>query len=466
MPLNRKNVTISLPTANDDASPYDLTDSGAFREGELEIDRRGLRISGVGTPTAPAPTPTGAKRAGVATPTGAKRAVRELSPAEEDGEKRGGKSRELGDRARSTSSRDEEEGADEEESGGECDGDGAADARPGSADGATTSEGSGGHGGASFDMALEDLQVIDVVGRGGSGVVQRVTHRPTGRILARKIVQMNVQAEVRKNIISELRALHSCDCPHVVPYHAAFFSEGSISIVLDYMDGGSLSDVTRAVGAIPEAQLAGFARQIVAGLGYLHATARIIHRDVKPSNLLVDRRGRVKISDFGVSGQLANSVTKCNSWVGTVTYMSPERISGLGYGFDSDVWSLGLSLLECALGRFPYPPCEPGEWTVGPREKGADGCALGFWDLLDHIVEETPPRLGEGDAFSADFAAFIATCLVKEPGKRAAAGELLKSAWIEGVDEGADDVALAELVTRAADLRAEEKKPKASEEKA
>ena len=152
--------------------------------------------------------------------------------------------------------------------------------------------------------------------------------------------------------------------------------------------------------------------------------------------------------------------------MGTVTYMSPERIGGLGYGFDSDVWSLGLSLLECALGRFPYPPSEPGKWTVGPLEKGADGCALGFWDLLDHIVEESPPRLGEGDAFSAEFASFIATCLVKEPGKRAAAGELLKSAWIEGVDEGAEDVALAELVTRAADLRAEEKKPKASEDKA
>ena len=89
MPLNRKNVTISLPTANDDASPYDLTDSGAFREGELEIDRRGLRISGVGTPTAPAPTPTGAKRAGVATPTGAKRARCASSP-------RGGGRRETG----------------------------------------------------------------------------------------------------------------------------------------------------------------------------------------------------------------------------------------------------------------------------------------------------------------------------------------------------------------------------------
>ena len=106
-----------------------------------------------------------------------------------------------------------------------------------------------------------------------------------------------------------------------MPYHAAFFSEGSISIVLDYMDGGSLSDVTRAIGCIPETQLAGFAAQIVSGLRYLHANLRIVHRDVKPSNLLVNKAGRVKISDFGVSGQLANSVTKCNSWVGTVTYM-------------------------------------------------------------------------------------------------------------------------------------------------
>ena len=147
----------------------------------------------MGTPTAPAPTPTGAKDKGASTPPGAKRAVRELSPTEET--KRGGKSREIGARARSTSSRDDDEGADEE-SGGECDGDATDATRPASADGATTSDGSGGHGGASFDMALEDLHVIDVVGQGGSGVVQRVTHRPTGRILARKIVQMNVQAEV------------------------------------------------------------------------------------------------------------------------------------------------------------------------------------------------------------------------------------------------------------------------------
>ncbi len=86
---------------------------------------------------------------------------------------------------------------------------------------------------------------------------------------------------------------------------------------------------------------------------------QVVHRDIKPSNLLLNGAGEVKISDFGVSGQLASSVSNCLSWVGTVTYMSPERIKGDSYSFDSDLWSLGLTLLECALGRFPYPP--PGE---------------------------------------------------------------------------------------------------------
>lgn len=92
---------------------------------------------------------------------------------------------------------------------------------------------------------------------------------------------------------------------------------------------------------------------------------QVVHRDIKPSNLLLNGAGEVKISDFGVSGQLASSVSNCLSWVGTVTYMSPERIKGDSYSFDSDLWSLGLTLLECALGRFPYPP--PGEPCGGGR---------------------------------------------------------------------------------------------------
>ena len=297
-----------------------------------------------------------------------------------------------------------------------------------------------------FDIALDELEVLGIVGRGSSGSVQRAVHAPTGNMLAIKVVQMNVQADVRKNIIQELRTLHQSSCQHIVPYHGAFFSDGSISIILDYMDGGSLADVTQALGTIPEAHLAGFSKQILRGLTYLHKEIHIIHRDIKPSNLLVNCKGEVKISDFGVSGQLANSVTKCNSWVGTVTYMSPERISGKPYSFDSDIWSFGLSLVECAIGRFPYPP----------PDVPAKQCApLGFWDLLDFIVEEDPPRLPKGDefpTFSKQFEDFVEQCLRKEPKDRVTATALLAHEWIGMYDE--EDLKLAELVKKSADLRA------------
>ena len=234
--------------------------------------------------------------------------------------------------------------------------------------------------------------------------MQRATHARTGAELAVKVVQMNVQAEVRKNLIAELRTLHQSAHPHVVPYHGAFFSDGSVSILLDYMNVGSLSDVAKVLGKIPERELASVSRCVLRGLAYLHGDMRVIHRDVKPSNVLVNDAGEVKISDFGVSGQLANSVTKCNSWVGTVTYMSPERISGGTYGFDSDVWSFALSIVECALGRFPYPPPADEEAPSGASGGEGDGAdaahkprqPMGFWDLLDHIVEEPPPTLPRG----------------------------------------------------------------------
>ncbi|KAG2439821.1 hypothetical protein HYH02_010455 [Chlamydomonas schloesseri] len=161
----------------------------------------------------------------------------------------------------------------------------------------------------------------------------------------------------------------------------------------------------RAGPGLPEPVIAHIARQLVAGLTYLHKELKVVHRDIKPSNLLLNGAGEVKISDFGVSGQLASSVSNCLSWVGTVTYMSPERIKGDSYSFDSDLWSLGLTLLECALGRFPYPP--PGETGVN----------LGFWELLEYIVMEPPPAL-PADQFSPALCDFVGQCLQKDAAAR------------------------------------------------
>uniref|UniRef100_UPI0009B41A87 dual specificity mitogen-activated protein kinase kinase 2-like n=1 Tax=Monopterus albus TaxID=43700 RepID=UPI0009B41A87 len=93
---------------------------------------------------------------------------------------------------------------------------------------------------------------------------------------------------------------------------------------------------------------------VLRGLAYLREKHQIMHRDVKPSNILVNSRGEIKLCDFGVSGQLIDSMA--NSFVGTRSYMSPERLQGTHYSVQSDVWSMGLSLVELAIGRYPIPP--------------------------------------------------------------------------------------------------------------
>ena len=476
MPLNRKRPPVTIQVPNVPRAAYELSSSGTFTEGDLEISRAGLRISGEGTPRRKSPRAGDGLAPLAAFPDGSRGSSRE------------GGARSSADASLADLSVDPPPSADDET--------GDSDDRAGSSGPASTSDAS-----ATFDVVLEELQILGVIGKGSSGIVQRAVHAPTGVSYAVKVIQMNVQAEVRKNIIMELRTLHAMRCDRVVRYHGAYFGDGSISIVLEHMDGGSLSDVTRALGRIPERQLAGFAAQILEALRYLHDEARVVHRDVKPSNVLVNLAGDAKLSDFGVSGQLANSVTKCNSWVGTVTYMSPERISGGAYSFDSDVWSFALSLVECATGRFPYPPNEDedeeddevedeegkaakddakdgakdGEENVEENGKDADESKakearaaptppqrMGFWDLLDHIVEEPPPRLPRGGRYTDAFRDFVGACLKKTPKERAAAAALVSHEWLRGerdaVDAGAERKELADLVRRAAEARAEAEK--------
>merc|ERR1712002_1280183 len=123
---------------------------------------------------------------------------------------------------------------------------------------------------------------------------------------------------------------------------------------MEHMDGGSLDQSLKKAGKIPEEILGKITQAVIKGLAYLRENHQIMHRDVKPSNILVNSRGEIKLCDFGVSGQLIDSMA--NSFVGTRSYMSPERLQGSQYSVASDLWSLGLSLLEMALGRYPIPP--------------------------------------------------------------------------------------------------------------
>ena len=241
---------------------------------------------------------------------------------------------------------------------------------------------------------------------------------PSRSVLALKIIPVEADEAKRKQILLELKTLHESMHESIVSFYGAFFREGAVHVALEYMDA-SLLDLSRAQGgcALPELVLAGITRPVLQGLVYLHRERHMIHRDIKPANILVDVHGHVKLADFGVSGELGHTLAKCASWVGTIHYMSPERIQGASYSYDSDVWSLGITLLELGNGAFPYP-----------HER--NGRRLSFWDLLDAIVESPPPT--PPAHFSPAFHAFITGCLQKEPAARATSTQLLAYPLLAG----------------------------------
>ena len=261
--------------------------------------------------------------------------------------------------------------------------------------------------GNTFSISLDEVEIQSELGKGNYGVVYKVKHakpraprfgtglsgvKPlsmqqtisdplpissndeasidpsgkadgtTGMIMAMKEIRLELDDAKFTTILKELVILHECISPYIIDFYGAFFQEGAVYICIEFMDGGSIDKVYQ--GGIPENVLRKITYSTVQGLRSLKDEHNIIHRDVKPTNILINTRGQIKICDFGVSGNLVASIAKTN--IGCQSYMAPERISGGGmaasgnadgtYSVQSDVWSLGLTVIECALGCYPYPP--------------------------------------------------------------------------------------------------------------
>jgi len=278
--------------------------------------------------------------------------------------------------------------------------------------------------------------MIHRLGEGSSGVVEKHRHTRTGKDLALKRIHANGIAEPqRKAILLELRTFNRCRNPHIVDFYGAFFHENSIHIGLEYMDAGALSSVLEIRGTVPEHLLANITWQVLDGLEYLHCEMHVIHRDIKPSNLLLSSSGVVKITDFGVSGELEDDLRESTgnlagkqTWVGTIYYMSPERAQGHTYRYDSDMWSLGLTLYECLCGRFPY------------LETEASMKQLSFWELMRRIVEQEAPRLPVDAGYSPEVQDFFRDILQKEIKNRNSSAIMKIHAWLS---KSASQAALA-----------------------
>ncbi|KJE94951.1 mitogen-activated protein kinase kinase 4 [Capsaspora owczarzaki ATCC 30864] len=295
------------------------------------------------------------------------------------------------------------------------------------------------------EISPESLKQLEEIGRGAYGAVHRSIYEPTKTIIAVKYIPMDITEESKKlQLIRELNVLRTATddtepCPYIVKYYGAYFREGDICICMEFMDGGCFDVIYKKTGPIPEKILGKISVAVVHGLHYLKSRLQIIHRDVKPSNILVDSSGKIKLCDFGISGRLENSVAK--TYVGTNHYMSPERIALAGqYDIRSDVWSLGIALVELATAKYPYPP---------------DASIFG---ILRHIVDGPAPSVPEGQ-FSPEFVAFLSKCLQKDHEKRANYVELLQTDFIKKYEQEEVDVAgwVQDVQSKIAVIRAAER---------
>ncbi|KAJ5365652.1 hypothetical protein N7517_008538 [Penicillium concentricum] len=319
--------------------------------------------------------------------------------------------------------------------------------------------------GHSFKISLDEVDRLEELGKGNYGTVYKVRHtrphlrkpglglggivsRPPGHdepspesgnqlsgvVMAMKEIRLELDEAKFAQIIMELDILHRCISPFIIDFYGAFFQEGAVYMCVEFMDGGSIDKLYE--GGVPENVLRKVALSTIMGLKSLKEDHNIIHRDVKPTNILVNSKGQVKICDFGVSGNLVSSIAKTN--IGCQSYMAPERIAGGGmqqsgapsagtYSVQSDVWSLGLSIIECAMGRYPYPP----------------ETFNNIFSQLHAIVHGDPPTLPEG--FSEEAHAFVRACLDKNPKNRPTYDMLIRHPWLASLmqppTESGDDSA-------------------------
>ncbi|KHJ84989.1 kinase domain protein [Oesophagostomum dentatum] len=292
-----------------------------------------------------------------------------------------------------------------------------------------------------IEIAARDLEVLEELGKGGFGVVSKMRHRQSGIIMAVKRISSSINDESQKRMLTELDACKRSDCcPQMVRFYGAMFREGDVWICMEVMDtsldkfykkcfalGRKLPEpfigkvtlsvveglnfmkeqlnlihrdvkpsnillnrhgqMVRFYGAmfregdvwicmevmdtsldkfykkcfalgrkLPEPFIGKVTLSVVEGLNFMKEQLNLIHRDVKPSNILLNRHGQVKICDFGISGHLTNSLAKTIG-AGCKFYMPPERIDGDmkdSYDVRADVWSLGITLVEIATGVYPY----------------------------------------------------------------------------------------------------------------
>jgi serine/threonine protein kinase len=286
-----------------------------------------------------------------------------------------------------------------------------------------------------------DWSTKKLVGKGVSGSVYCVMKKGTDIPFAVKSITITTKQH-RDEVSAELSVLTSpSSSSHIVRTFGAFWEPGDnvISIIMEWMSY-SLHDIHSFCKGLDETYVRDIAIQLVTGVDYLHRERKVIHRDIKPKNVLVSADGYVKLSDFGIAKVISTLNAGMMTYVGTEIYMAPERLDAGAYGYGSDIWSVGLTLVACATGKNPWPT----DLTV---------FAL-VMKMRSGQVPTFPTK------FSPESQDFLAKCLDPDPDKRPSAQDLLSHPWLQSHTVAAARKSLQELLPVISGLASDAEKQK------
>jgi len=199
-----------------------------------------------------------------------------------------------------------------------------------------------------------DYEVVRVLGTGGLGEVYEVRHVIAQRAEAMKVLlpDQRATAEMGERFRREIQMLGALSHPNIASLHNAFYYEGQLIMIMELVSGETLrSKSIRTRLSIP--QILRYARQILSALEYAHHR-NVVHRDIKPSNIMITQEDEVKLLDFGIAiTDRSSDLTAPGFLVGSISYMSPEQISGDKATVRSDIYAVGVTLYEVLTGRLP-----------------------------------------------------------------------------------------------------------------
>ncbi|AYU77111.1 mitogen-activated protein kinase kinase 2 [Leishmania infantum JPCM5] len=261
-------------------------------------------------------------------------------------------------------------------------------------------------------VTMENYQIIESIGEGSFGKVYKARIKGTGQIVAMKfIVKKGKNEKELKNLRSEIEILTKLNHPHIIMLFDSFETDSDFVVVMEYAQG-ELYDILEDEKQLPAKEVQKIAKQLIQALNYLHSN-RIIHRDMKPQNILIGQNGAVKLADFGFARSMSYNTIVLTSIKGTPLYMAPELVQERAYDNRVDLWSLGCILYELYYGKPPF-------YTNN------------LFALIKKIVCE-PVKYDSkaNDPISPEFKSFLSGLLTKSASSRLNWPELLNHPFVQ-----------------------------------